>query len=66
MKRLLRLVVKIVTTPLVVPAMLALLAMSYAFQFYDWLWEESELTRKIDAECTADMIANLKRWFTQL
>ena len=65
MKLLLRLIFKILATPIAVPAMLGMIAIAYGYIFVDWLYDNPDtLDRKMNRELKDDFIRSLKRWFT--
>ena len=67
MKRLLRLIFKILATPIAVPAMLCMVAVAYVYVFVDWLYDNPDaLDRKINRELTDEFVLKLKRWFTTI
>lgn len=66
MKRLLRLIVKIISTPIALLYFALMISTTYAFRFAGWLWEDPPAYRQIDAEITAEEIQKLKRWFTTI
>jgi hypothetical protein len=65
MKRLLRLIIKIIATPVVLLYFALMIPTAYVFQFFSWLWEDYYVYQ-IDVEVTADEIQKLKRWFTTI
>lgn len=68
MKRLLRLIFKILATPIAVPAMLGMIAIAYGFIFVDWLYNDTNTTdvNVISHEIKDDFVLSLKRWFTTI
>jgi len=67
MKLFLRLIFKILATPIAVPAILCLIAAAYGFVFVDWLYDTPDtLDRKINRELVDDFTQMLKRWFTTI
>jgi hypothetical protein len=67
MKLLLRLIFKILASPIAVPAMLGMIAIAYGFVFVDWLYDNPDaLDRKMNLELKGDFIQSFKRWFTTI
>lgn len=67
MKLLLRLIFKILASPIAVPAMLGMIAIAYGYVFVDWLYDNPDtLDRKMNRELVDDFIQSLKRWFTTI
>lgn len=67
MKMLLRLLFKILSAPIAVPAMLGMIAIAYGFIFVDWLYDNPDtLDRKMNRELKDDFVLSLKRWFTTI
>ena len=66
MKLILRLIVKIIATPIALLYFALFISTAYAFRFASWLWDDPPAYRQIDAEITADEIQKLKRWFTTI
>lgn len=65
MKPLLRLLFKILATPIAVPAMLLLIASAYGFVFVDWLYDNPyPIESKVNRELVDEFTQMLKRWFT--
>jgi hypothetical protein len=67
MKLLLRLIFKILATPIAVPAMLGMIAVAYGFVFVDWLYDNPDaLDRKMNRELVDGFVQTFKRWFTTI
>lgn len=66
MKKTLRLLVKIVITPAVLFTILLLLAVGYAYIFYDWLWETDAVEAELTTRTVADLHVTIKNWFTTI
>lgn len=67
MKPLLRLIFKILATPIAVPGILVMILIGYGNIFVNWLWEsQDELDCRITRELKDEFTQMLKRWFTTI
>lgn len=66
MKKLLRLIVKIPTTPFYLVFFVCMYITGTVVQFWQWLYEVDNWDRKITSELLADLRKGCKRWFTTI
>ena len=66
MKKLLRLIIKIIGTPIVVPWMLIMIGMGYCAIFVDWLYDKDEYDKMITKDTHKYFTSILKNWFTTI
>ena len=64
MKKTIRLIVKIIATPLFILAIVALFMFLLIVSALLWLFGGSEIDREISNEIRQDLIVSFKRWFT--
>ena len=64
MKKTIRLIVKIIATPLFILAIVALFMFLLIVSALLWLFGGSEIDREINNEILQDLIVSFKRWFT--
>lgn len=64
MKKTIRLIVKIIATPLFILAIVALFMFLLIVSALLWLFDGSEIDREISKEIREDLIVSFKRWFT--
>ena len=64
MKKTIRLIVKIIATPLFILAIVALFMFLLILSALLWLFDGSEIDREISNEIRQDLIVSFKRWFT--
>ena len=64
MKKTIRLIVKIIATPLFILAIVALFMFLLILSALLWLFDGSEIDREINNEILQDLIVSFKRWFT--
>lgn len=66
MKKLLRLIIKILVTPIAVPVLLFLVITGYISIFIDWLYDKSEWDKSITKDIHNDFLKLFKNWFTTI
>lgn len=64
MKKLIRLLIKIPTIPIVVAFCIFGYILFSILAFLQWAYEASEFNRSVTADCQDEMIRILKNWFT--
>lgn len=64
MKKLLRLVIKIIVTPIAVPVLLFLVATGWVMIFINWLYDKSEWDKSITQDTHSEFTTMFKNWFT--
>ena len=66
MKKFLRLLVKIIGTPIFIPCILTMIILGYFFIFFDWLYDHDEWEKRINRETNSYFLKMFKKWFTQI
>lgn len=66
MKKLIRVTVKLLATPLFLIWIMMMLATGYAWKFADWAWERSDFEKGVTRDTHQHFVDIFKQWFTQL
>lgn len=64
MKKLLRLILKILVTPLVLPFMIMMILIGFGAMFVDWLYEKDDFDKRSTKSTHKDFVDMFKNWFT--
>ncbi len=66
MKFTIRLIMKILATPIVMVIILSILSVLYGIRFFEWLYDAHETSKNDTTIAIKDFRSDLKKWFTTI